>query len=424
MAFKDLHQQQVDTPVATTAPVQTEEVAGQDQFMVEVPKVDLEAVMNDPAVKAVIAQELEQGEESAKLLQDYIADSLKKLFDGQNKNLNQVDEIFEQIVDSEAAKASLKKILQTYKDVDNSSVDTAIRTMDVQMNEMSPLMDKLKTSVESIGGWFSSFRGNAKELFNASLTGIEGRIDTIDMALVNAEQLLNLNEQVLQSEISETAYHIVKHDAMANALSAVLKTLPQGTDAYRLVANLRDRIMSTSGMLRSSFSRLTLISINNENSKLVVKSVKATLWVTLKPLIIENITSGTQAKAYQLEAITMKHLGGLGAQSKLNIQNIMKMEEEGRKALLLSLKTTVDDMDWVLNTAKEHSKNLDVVQAEIDDFIPTFQENVDRLDKGVLEMLESKNSISDAAKLAMENAESLQGNLKEYDAYVTGQKTA
>jgi len=32
-----------------------------------------------------------------------------------------------------------------------------------------------------------------------------------------------------------------------------------------------------------------LLSINNENSKLVVKSVNATLWVTLKPLVVENI---------------------------------------------------------------------------------------------------------------------------------------
>jgi len=403
--------------------VQQVEDEKQQNVIIEVPKVDLEAIMQSPEMKNIIAEEMKNGEESAKALESYVAESLQKLFDGQNKNLNQVDEIFEQIVDTEGSKASLKRILQTYKDVDNTSVDQAIKTMDLEMNKISPLMGKLKGSVESIGGFLSRFTGNAKELFHASLTGIESRIDTIDGALINAEKLLNLNEGVLQDELSETAYHIVKHDAMANALTAVLKTLPQNTDAYRLVANLRDRILSTAGMLRSSFARLTLISINNENSKLVVKSVKATLWVTLKPLIIENLTSGTQSKVYELEKTAMASLNKLSESSKLNISNIQKMEEEGRKALLKNLNDTVDNLDWVIQSAKTHADNMNNIQKEIDAYIPEFQDKVEKLDAGILEMLESKDTISDAAKQALENSQALQNNLKEYENYISQAKT-
>jgi|GEM_PF-6338652 len=57
------------------------------------------------------------------------------------------------------------------------------------------------------------------------------------------------------------------------------------------------------------------------------------------------------------------------------------------KITLIIKKYTVDNLNWVVDTTKKHSENLNVIQKDINDFISVFDENIEKIDKQVIDMM-------------------------------------
>jgi len=68
------------------------------------------------------------------------------------------------------------------------------------------------------------------------------------------------------------------------------------------------------------------------------------------------------------------------------------------KITLIIKKYTVDNLNWVVDTTKKHSENLNVIQKDINDFISVFDENIEKIDKQVIDMMNWKLVMWDVAK--------------------------
>lgn len=373
---------------------------------IDLPKVDTSAIIAAPQVQTVIAQEMQKWDLQWQKIEQFLKDGLERLFANQNSNIEQINQIFAEVVELDKVKQSTKDVINFYEGYDSEVVNTTLKTMDNDLNEIKPLVAKLKDSIDG-SVWFIKrlLFGGEKKLFLSSLQGIAGRIDSLDFAFEKTDENLKKNEYVLSTLIPEIGVRIAKIDAMIAALQTIVSTL-EDEKAVQLLKTLIDELTNMSWIQKESLSRLTLLAVMNGNSKLVLQSTRVEVFMGLQPLIVENIVGGNQKKVYEMRQKARAWLNALREWSKKNIEDIMHMEHEDKLAFKQRLEEISNNIDWVIQKSKTHQTNMQQAQRVIDEYMPWYKQKVTELENGIYETATQMDSFSQASSTIIDKLKS------------------
>lgn len=99
-------------------------------------------------------------------LKQFFIEKVGKLFENQHLTIEQFIGIFNQVIDLDKAKADAKELITNYAVFgEDPTVKQAVRVLDEEMNQLSPLMASIKRHLEDSSTGFQGFINRIRQLF-------------------------------------------------------------------------------------------------------------------------------------------------------------------------------------------------------------------------------------------------------------------
>lgn len=348
----------------------------------------------------VIDEKMKQAQVNAQQVQEFLETNLKTIFDSQNQTVTAIWELFRKVVDIDEIKNSLKDMINTFAIEKTDIIWQTITTVDDNLKDINPFVKTVRNSIENgVSFWHKMLWGSAKKEISEALQWLAGRVESLSNTFNEAKLSLDKNEVLLTQLVPKVWYRIAKLEGMSKALTTINTSITH-EPTKQMISSLISEFTNLAVLQRDSLTRLMLLTVMNWNSKLVLQATEVEVFVSLEPLIWENIIGWEQVKIYELRSKVRSWLDALRNNSISNIDKIMAMSEQAKVDLKISMEQAAQRIETMIAKANQHEKNLAVAQKAIDDYAPILQQTVDNLDTKIKDYaLSQKNSAEATANI-------------------------
>lgn len=357
------------------------------------PEIKAADILKDSEVQSIIAQSMEDAAVKWEEIEKYYREGLEIMFANQNMTLAEFTKVFEQVVDIDQAKEDAKKVIDDYsKYWANDDINTALSTLDEELNEISPLFAKIKDTLEWGATIFDRiinfvkgiFWGQNDDLISSSLQGIKWRVDSISEAFEKYEQQLKLNQMTAEKYIPQLGVEIYKTDGMARCLEVVRKKVEHdGTREF--LNNMVAQLHTISGIKKWNLQRFIMAARMNGNSQLLLRATEFKVFGVMPSLLALNFVLGTQKKVNEISDLWDDFMKEMVEASKTQLDSNMNSEVEAKNKMIDQLKKITGDIDRLEQRVSDHKENLWLAQKALDDYMPIYKENIKKLDESIFD---------------------------------------
>jgi chromosome segregation ATPase len=349
----------------------------------QLPAMSGEQLLDTPAIQQVMVKyapdHVKQGE-----LKQFFVDKVGKLFENQNLTIEQFVGVFNQVIDIDKAKSDAKQLIADYGQfADDPTVKQAVRVLDQEMNELSPIMASIKSHLEDSASGFQRFLNRLRGLFStgsrdplaSSLQGLQGRIDSIDNAFGKYEQELLLNQKTCSDRIPSLAQEIFSLEGMIASLTSVNAQVSHES-TKEFLQNMITQLTIISGIKQENLQRLLVAAKMNGNTHLLLKATEFKVFGLLPGLLSLNFVLASQSKIHKASAAADKFMDTLREQAKDTIEKHMQSEVDAKKKMKSELETIVANIDHLTGRLDAHKQAIAAVNQEVADYLPVYQQRL------------------------------------------------
>lgn len=317
-------------------------------------------------------------------LKQFFVDKVGKLFENQNLTIEQFVGIFKQVIDIDQAKSDAKQLIANYGQfADDPTVKQAVRVLDQEMNELSPIMASIKSHLEDSAGGFQRFLNRLRGLFStgsrdplaSSLQWLQGRIDSIDNAFGKYEQELLLNQKTCSDRIPGLAQEIFSLEGMIASLTTVNAQVSHES-TKEFLQNMITQLTIISGIKQENLQRLLVAAKMNGNTHLLLKATEFKVFGLLPGLLSLNFVLASQSKIHKASEAADKFMNTLRDQAKDTIEKNMQSEVDAKRKMKSELETIVANIDHLTDRLDAHKQAIAAVNQEVTDYLPVYQQRL------------------------------------------------
>jgi hypothetical protein len=142
---------------------------------------------------------------------------------------------------------------------------------------------------------------------------------------------------------------------------------------------------------------------------------------TLDVLIAENIIGNKILKSQEAEKHGQELLAGLRTTSITTIEQIQKNDLESTQNILVDMQASVERMNKMMDMEEQFKKDKQMVQDNINAYIPTLKDTISKVDLKVEDMVQTSATSSEATAKILEELTSAREKSDELAAKMTSQ---